>query len=66
MLEVQLSRLTVADLWTVIQPKMLTPVELEQIKNEIPAFNPGWLIDTVCIPVLQKFPELLVGSKVSI
>ena len=39
--------ITVADLWTIIAPKMITPVEYKQIKEEVPAIIPGWLTDTV-------------------
>ena len=63
MLDVELSRLTVGDLWTVIQPKMITTGELDKIKMEVPAFKPGWLTDTVCIFALQKRIPIIYDLK---
>ena len=63
MLDVELSRLTVGDLWTVIQPKMITTGELDKIKMEVPAFKPGWLTDTVCIFALHKRIPIIYDLK---
>lgn len=52
MLEVQLVKITVADLWTIIEPTEITSEEYKQIKEEVPAFIPGWLTDNVCTLVL--------------
>ena len=47
MLEVELIKVTVADLWTVIEPKQITKAECQKVRKELPSFTPGWLIDTV-------------------
>ena len=54
---------TVGDLWTVIQPKMITTGELDKIKMEVPAFKPVWLMDTVCIFALQKRIPIIYDLK---
>ena len=59
MLEVGTSELTVADLWTLIPPKLVTETgKLDQIRKAIPIFNPGHLTETVCIIDLRNVSQL--------
>ena len=71
MLEVELIKVTVADLWTVIEPKQITNAECNKLRKEVTSFTPGWLTDTVrmfffLVYVFSPNPSLLAIETGSI
>lgn len=47
MLEIGPAKITVSDLWTVLDPSEVTPAETAKVKREVDDFSPGWLTDHV-------------------
>ena len=40
-------KVTCSDLWSTLQPAILSTPVAKQIEEEVPGFVPGWLTDTV-------------------
>ena len=47
MLEIGPVKITVSDLWTVLEPSEVTPAEAAKVNTEGAQFLPGWLTDAV-------------------
>ena len=47
MLEIEPMKITVRDLWAILELSEVTPAEAARVKTEVAQFLPGWLTDAV-------------------
>ena len=51
MLEIGPVKITVSDLWTVLDPSEVTAAEAARIQTGVAQFLPGWLTDAVSMNI---------------
>lgn len=54
MLEIGPVKITVSDLWTVLEPSEVTPAESARVKTGVAQFLPGWLTDAVSMNIYSS------------
>ena len=60
MLEMGPVKITVSDLWTVLDPSEVTPAEAARIKVGVAQFLPGWLTDAVSMNIYSILNPILI------
>ena len=60
MLEMGPVKITVSDLWTVLDPSEVTPAEAATIKAGVAQFLPGWLTDAVSMDIYSILHPILI------
>lgn len=54
MLEIGPVKITVSDLWTVLEPSEVTPAESARVQIGVAQFFPGWLTDAVSMNIYSS------------
>ena len=63
-LQFEMSKLTLVDLWSLISPKLAIKFgKLDQIKQVLPTFQPGWLTSDVSIVVFRNVFHLFIEGR---